>query len=272
MEPIKPVNIAELRAMRARNEKIASLTCYDASFALIEDRAGVDMILIGDSLGMVMHGGNTTTPVTVSDIVYHSRCVAPHLKRAFLVADLPFLSYATLDRALDSSMRLMQEGGAKMVKLEGGREQASIVEYLAVRGVPVCAHLGLQPQFVHKMGAFKVQGRDDAAAEAMIHDAHVLAEAGADLLLLECIPAELGRRITEASPVPVIGIGAGASVDGQILVLQDILNISPLVTLGRRPRFVKNYMQGGVDIEGAIRNYVGEVKSAAYPAPEHCFG
>ncbi|EIT68248.1 3-methyl-2-oxobutanoate hydroxymethyltransferase [Hydrocarboniphaga effusa AP103] len=272
MEPIKPVNIAELRAMRARNEKIASLTCYDASFALIEDRAGVDMILIGDSLGMVMHGGNTTTPVTVSDIVYHSRCVAPHLKRAFLVADLPFLSYATLDRALDSSMRLMQEGGAKMVKLEGGREQASIVEYLAVRGVPVCAHLGLQPQFVHKMGAFKVQGRDDAAAEAMIHDAHVLAEAGADLLLLECIPAELGRRITEASPVPVIGIGAGASVDGQILVLQDILNISPLVTLGRRPRFVKNYMQGGVDIQGAIRSYVDEVKGAAYPAPEHCFG
>ena len=272
MEPIKPVNIAELRAMRARNEKIASLTCYDASFALVEDRAGIDMVLIGDSLGMVIHGGNTTTPVTVSDIVYHSRCVAPHLKRAFLVADLPFLSYATLDRALDSSQRIMQEGGAKMVKLEGGREQANIVEYLAVRGVPVCAHLGLQPQFVHKMGAFKVQGRDDAAAEAMIHDAHVLAEAGADMLLLECIPSELGRRITEASPVPVIGIGAGGSVDGQILVLQDILNISPLVTLGRKPRFVKNYMQGGVDIEGAIRNYVGEVKSCAYPAPEHCFG
>ena len=172
----KPVNIAELRAMRDRGEKIASLTCYDASFAMVQDRAGVDFMLIGDSLGMVIHGGNTTTPVSVDDIVYHSRCVAPHLKRAFLVADLPFLSYATLDRALDSSQRLMQQGGAKMVKLEGGREQASIVEYLAVRGVPVCAHLGLQPQFVHKMGAFKVQGRDDAAAEAMIHDAHVLAE------------------------------------------------------------------------------------------------
>ena len=191
--------------------------------------------------------------------------------RPFLVADLPFLSYATLERALDASQRVMQEGGAKMVKLEGGREQASIVEYLSVRGVPVCAHLGLQPQFIHKMGAFKVQGRDDAAAEAMVHDARVLAEAGADLLLLECIPAALGKRIAEASPVPVIGIGAGHDVDGQILVLHDILHISPTVTLGRTPRFVKNYMQGAPDIESAIRAYVQEVKSGAYPAPEHCF-
>ncbi|HEX4894858.1 MAG TPA: 3-methyl-2-oxobutanoate hydroxymethyltransferase [Solimonas sp.] len=271
MDNKKPVNVAELRRMRAAGEKIACLTCYDASFALVEDRAGVDVILIGDSLGMVIQGGGTTTPVTVDDIVYHSRCVAPHLQRAFLVADLPFLSYATLERALDASQRLMQAGGAKMVKLEGGREQASIVEYLSIRGVPVCAHLGLQPQFIHKMGAFKVQGREEAAAEAMMQDARVLAEAGADLLLLECIPAELGRRIAEASPVPVIGIGAGHDVDGQILVLHDILNISPTVTLGRKPRFVKNYMTGGVDIEGAIRAYVGEVKSGAYPAPEHCF-
>ncbi len=277
-DAIKPLNIADLAKLRAAGEKIASLTCYDASFALIEDRAGVDVILIGDSLGMVIHGGSTTTPVTVGDIVYHSKCVAPHLKRAFLIADLPFLSYATLDRALDSSQRLMQEGGAKMVKLEGGREQASIVEYLAIRGVPVCAHLGLQPQFIHKMGAFKVQGREDAAAEAMLHDARVLAEAGADLLLLECIPAALGARITKESPVPVIGIGAGAEVDGQILVLQDVLGISPQVTLGRTPRFVKNYLadakasgeKAGV-IEAAIAAYVREVKARAYPAPEHCF-
>ena len=271
MEVAKPVNVAELRRMRAAGEKIASLTCYDASFALVEDRAGVDVILVGDSLGMVMQGGTTTTPVTVDHVVYHSKCVAPQLKRAFLVADLPFLSYATLERALDASQRLMQEGGAKMVKLEGGREQAAIVEYLAIRGVPVCAHLGLQPQFVHKMGAFKVQGRDDAAAEAMLHDAKVLADAGADLLVLECIPSELGRRITEISPVPVIGIGAGPATDGQILVLQDILNISPLVTLGRRPRFVKNYMDGASSIEAAIRAYVGEVKSGAYPDAEHSF-
>lgn len=267
----KPVNVAELHRMRAAEEKIACLTCYDASFALIEDRAGVDLILIGDSLGMVLHGGKTTTPVTVDDIVYHSKCVAPHLTRAFLVADLPFLSYATLERALDASQRLMQQGGAKMVKLEGGREQASIVEYLSVRGVPVCAHLGLQPQFIHKMGTFKVQGRDEAAAEAMMHDARILVDAGADLLLLECIPAELGRRIAAASRVPVIGIGAGGDVDGQILVLHDILNISPTVTLGRTPRFVKNYMKDAADIESAIRTYVNEVKSGAYPAPEHCF-
>lgn len=267
----KPVQIAELRRMRESGEKIACLTCYDASFALIEDRAGVDLVLIGDSLGMVLHGGNTTTPVSVADIVYHSRCVAPFLKRAFLVADLPFLSYATLERALDSSQRVMQDGGAKMVKLEGGREQASIVEYLSVRGVPVCAHLGLRPQFVHKMGAMRVQGRDEAAAEEMVHDAKVLVEAGADLLLLECVPADLGRRIAQASPVPVIGIGAGAGVDGQILVLHDIIDISPMVTIGRRPRFVKNYLKGLDSVEAAIRAYVSEVKSGAYPAPEHCF-
>ncbi len=267
----KPVNVAELHRMRMAGEKIACLTCYDASFALLEDRAGVDLILVGDSLGMVLHGGKTTTPVTVDDIVYHSKCVAPHLARAFLVADLPFLSYATLERALDSSQRLMQEGGAKMVKLEGGREQASIVEYLSVRGVPVCAHLGLRPQFIHKMGAFKVQGRDEASAEAMMHDARVLADAGADLLLLECIPSDLGRAIAEAAKVPVIGIGAGDGVDGQILVLHDILNISPIVTLGRTPRFVKNFMKGAPDIESAIRAYVADVKSGAYPAAEHCF-
>lgn len=271
MSESKAINVAELRRLRDAGEKIACLTCYDASFALIEDRAGVDVILVGDSLGMVLHGGTTTTPVTVDHIVYHSKCVTPHVKRAFVIADMPFLSFATLDRALDASQRMMQEGGAKMVKLEGGREQAAIVEYLSVRGVPVCAHLGLQPQFIHKMGAFKVQGRDDAAAEAMLHDAKVLTDAGADLLLLECIPAALAKRIAAKSKVPVIGIGAGKDVHGQILVLHDILNVSPTVTLGRRPRFVKNYMQGANDIESAVKAYVMDVKSGAYPAPEHCF-
>lgn len=269
--PAAQVHVSELRRMREAGEKIACLTAYDASFALIEDRAGVDVILIGDSLGMVIHGQNSTTAVTVADIAYHSRCVAPHLKRAFLVADLPFLSFATRERALDASQRLMQEGGAKMVKLEGGREQADIVEYLSVRGVPVCAHLGLQPQLIHKLGAFKVQGREELAAEAMLHDAKVLEEAGADLLLLECVPSSLGRRITEAARVPVIGIGAGPDVSGQILVLHDILNISPMVTIGRKPRFVQNFMQGAPDIESAIRAYVQAVKTSAYPAPEHCF-
>jgi 3-methyl-2-oxobutanoate hydroxymethyltransferase len=271
MEPTKPVNISELRRMRDAGEKIACLTCYDASFALIEDRAGMDLVLVGDSLGMVLHGRATTTAVTVDDIVYHCRAVKDHLKRAFLVADMPFLSFATRDRALDAAQRMMQEGGAKMVKLEGGREQADIVEYLSVRGVPVCAHLGLQPQLIHKMGAFKVQGRDDQGAEAMLEDVEVLQRAGADLLLLECIPASLGERITQKSRVPVIGIGAGPDVDGQILVLHDILNISPTVTLGRKPRFVRNFMEGAKDIETAIGNYVKAVKDKTYPAADHCF-
>ena len=271
MEPSKPINVAELRRMREAGEKIACLTCYDASFALIEDRAGVDLVLVGDSLGMVIHGRPTTTAVTVDDIVYHCRAVKDHFRRAFLVADMPFLSYATRERALDAAQRMMQEGGAKMVKLEGGREQADIVEYLTTRGVPVCAHLGLQPQLIHRMGVFKVQGREDAQAEAMIDDAEVLLRAGADMLLLECIPATLGKRITNKSRVPVIGIGAGADVDGQILVLHDILNISPQVTLGRKPRFVKNFMEGAADIEGAIRSYVASVKDRSYPAKEHCF-
>jgi 3-methyl-2-oxobutanoate hydroxymethyltransferase len=269
--PAKTVNVAELRRMRDAGEKIACLTCYDASFALIEDRAGVDVVLVGDSLGMVIHGRATTTAVTVADIVYHCRAVKDHFERAFLVADMPFLSFATRDRALDAAQQMMQEGGAKMIKLEGGREQADIVEYLTVRGVPVCAHLGLQPQLIHKMGAFKVQGRDDAAAAAMLHDAEVLQQAGADLLLLECIPAALGQRITEVARVPVIGIGAGPHVDGQILVLHDILNISPSVTIGRKPRFVRNFMDGANDIESAIGNYVKAVKDKTYPAPEHCF-
>ncbi len=269
--PAAQVHVSELRRMREAGEKIACLTCYDASFALIEDRAGVDVILIGDSLGMVILGQNSTTAVTVADIAYHSRAVAPHLKRAFLVADLPFLSFATRERALDASQRLMQEGGAKMVKLEGGREQADIVEYLSVRGVPVCAHLGLQPQLIHKLGAFKVQGREEVAAEAMLKDAKILEEAGADMLLLECVPSSLGKRITDAARVPVIGIGAGPEVSGQILVLHDILNISPMVTIGRKPRFVQNFMAGQPDIESAIRAYVQAVKSGAYPAPEHCF-
>jgi 3-methyl-2-oxobutanoate hydroxymethyltransferase len=270
-KPSSAVQVAELRRMREAGEKIAALTCYDASFAYLEDRAGVDVVLVGDSLGMVVQGRNTTTAVTVADIAYHTRLVAPFLQRAFLVADLPFLSFATRERALDASQRVMQEGGAKMVKLEGGREQADIVEYLAVRGVPVCAHLGLQPQLIHKMGAFKVQGRENAAAEAMLRDAKILEEAGADLMVLECIPSSLGRRITEQAHIPVIGIGAGPDCSGQILVLQDILNISPTVTMGHRPRFVKNFMDGAPDIEGAIRAYVQAVKGRQYPAPEHCF-
>ena len=265
------LNLADLRRMHAEGEKIACLTAYDASLALIEDRAGVDVVLVGDSLGMVVQGRQSTTGVSVDDIVYHSRCVAPMLSRAFLIADMPFLSYATRERALDAAQRLMQAGGAQMVKLEGGREQADIVEFLSVRGVPVCAHLGLQPQLIHKMGAFRVQGREEAAAEAMVRDARLLEDAGADMLLLECVPAQLGKRISEASGVPVIGIGAGPDVHGQILVVQDILNISPMVTIGRRPRFVRNFMEGAPDIQTAVARYVEAVRDGSYPAAEHNF-
>ncbi|MCR9092322.1 3-methyl-2-oxobutanoate hydroxymethyltransferase [Algiphilus sp.] len=266
-----PVNLAVLRAMRAEGQRIACLTAYDASFAQVLDAAGVDVVLIGDSLGMVIQGGNTTTPVTLDDIVYHSRCVVPSLQRAFAVADMPFLSYATRSRALDAAQRLMQEGGAAMVKLEGGREQARIVEFLSTRGVPVCAHLGLQPQLIHKMGRFRVQGREAAAAEAMRRDARLLEDAGADMLLLECVPAALAASITQAAGVPVIGIGAGGEVDGQILVLHDILGISAQARSGRPPRFVRNFMQGQPGIAQAIEQYVAAVRDGSYPAPEHCF-
>ena len=271
MSAQKAVQVKELQRMRADGEKIACLTCYDASFALVEDRAGVDLVLVGDSLGMVIHGRQTTTSVTVADIRYHCEAVRDSLRRAYLVADMPFLSFATRDRALDAAQELMQGGGAQMVKLEGGRIQADIVEYLSARGVPVCAHLGLQPQLIHKMGSFRVQGREQAAAEEMIRDAEILEQAGADMLLLECVPSALAQQITEAAKVPVIGIGAGPKVDGQILVLQDILHISPSVTVGHTPRFVRNFMDGAASIEAAIAAYVAAVKDGSYPAAEHCF-
>lgn len=270
-ETIKPITLTDLRNMKAQGEKIACLTAYDASFAALEDRAGVDVVLVGDSLGMVIHGLQTTVPVNMDDMVYHSRVTARGLARAFLMVDMPFLSYATRDQALMNAGRLMQEGGAKMVKLEGGEIQADIVRYLTERGVPVCGHIGLKPQLVHKTGGFKVQGRDEPAAKAMIRDAEALQDAGADVLLLECVPSALGAEITRKARVPVIGIGAGPDVDGQILVLYDILGI-PGSTPGRRtPRFVRNYMDGAASIEAAVQSYVRSVKDKSYPAPEHCF-
>lgn len=263
----KPVNLSDLARMKAEGEKIACLTAYDASFAALEDRAGVDVVLAGDSLGMVIQGADTTVPVTVDAMVYHSRAAAAGLYRPFLIADLPFLSYATKHQALETSRRLMQEGAAQMVKFEGGEIQAEIVEHLSARGVPVCGHIGLQPQLIHKMGSFRVQGREEEAAEAMIRDARILEEAGADMLLLECVPSVLGAEITANADVPVIGIGAGPDTDGQILVIYDILGISP----GRKPRFVKDFMQEAGDVEGAVKAYVNAVKSGSYPAPEHGF-
>ena len=262
-----PVSLATLDKMKADGEKIASLTCYDASFAVLLDDAGVDVVLVGDSLGMVIQGHDTTVPVTMDDMVYHCRAVARGLQRPLLMADLPFASFPTRDVALANAVRLMQEGGAEIVKLESGPSQFDIVEFLASHDIAVCAHLGLKPQSVHKTGGFRVQGREEEAAKRMIESAKRLESAGADLILLECIPSELGRQITEALSVPVIGIGAGPSVDGQILVLYDVLGI----TSGRKPRFVLDCMEGSGNNLAAVRRYVEAVKSVAYPAPEHCF-
>jgi 3-methyl-2-oxobutanoate hydroxymethyltransferase len=262
-----PVTLATLDKMKESGEKIASLTAYDASFAALLDEADVDLVLVGDSLGMVIQGHDTTVPVTMDDVVYHTRAVARGLHRPFLMADMPFMSYPSRDQALANAVRLMQEGGAKMVKLESGASQIDIVEFLAGHDIAVCSHLGLKPQSVHKTGGFRVQGRNGDAAKRMLAAAKELESAGADIVLLECIPSELGKVITSELQVPVIGIGAGPHTDGQILVTYDVLDI----TTGRKPRFVKNYMQGAGSNLEALRSYVRAVKAGEYPAPEHCF-
>jgi 3-methyl-2-oxobutanoate hydroxymethyltransferase len=222
---------------------------------------------VGDSLGMVIQGHDTTVPVTMDQMVYHCAAVARGLHRPFLMADLPFMSYPSRELALTNAVRLMQEGGARVIKLESGKGQTDIVEFLARHDIAVCAHLGLKPQSVHKTGGFRVQGREAEAAQRMLEDALALEAAGADLLLLECIPSELGRTISQAVTVPVIGIGAGPDTDGQILVLYDVLDI----TSGRKPRFVRNFMDGSASPQEAVSRYVQAVKSGEYPAPEHCF-
>lgn len=262
-----PITLATLQSMKTRGEKIAALTCYDASFAVLVDECDADVALVGDSLGMVIQGHDTTVPVSMDDMVYHCRAVARGLHRPFLMADLPFMSYPSKEQALVNSVRLMQEGGAQMVKLESGAGQVEIVEFLASHDIAVCAHLGLKPQSVHKTGGFRVQGRGDGASEQMRRNAKALEQAGADLILLECIPAALGEAITAELRVPVIGIGAGPRTDGQILVLYDILDI----TTGRKPRFVRNFMEGAGTNLAAMKRYVQAVKSGEYPAPEHSF-
>ncbi|MEE9141732.1 MAG: 3-methyl-2-oxobutanoate hydroxymethyltransferase [Gammaproteobacteria bacterium] len=262
-----PVTVVSLTKMKQAGEKIACLTAYDASFATVVDRCGVDLVLVGDSLGMVIQGHSTTIPVSVDDMIYHTKAVARAVRRGFLVADMPFMSYPDGPRALENAARLMQEGGASMVKLEGGVGQLEVVDYLARRSIPVCAHLGLQPQAVHKIGGYKVQGRDPEAAVTMRKNAMALEEAGADIVLLECVPKELAASIASSAAVPVIGIGAGPDVDGQILVLYDVLNIG----VGHRARFVRNFMEDAASIDEAILAYVGAVKDGSYPAPEHCY-
>lgn len=262
-----PMSLNRLREMSDRGDKIVCLTAYDASFARVLDAAGVDVILVGDSLGMVIQGHGTTVPVTMEDMVYHSRAVAQGNRHALLMVDMPFMACPTVERALVNATRLMQEGGAQVVKLEGSGVQLEIVTELARRSIPVCAHLGLQPQSVHKIGGYRVQGRDSVAANAMLDSAMALEKAGADLLLLECVPETLANEITESVAIPVIGIGAGPGCDGQVLVLHDILGVTP----GKPPRFSKNFMAGGGTIQGAVTRYVSEVRGGSFPGPEHVF-
>jgi len=263
----KRVTVASLRRMKREGVRFACLTAYDASFARLLDGAGVDVVLVGDSLGMVIQGHRSTVPVTVDDMCYHARAVARGLERALLMVDLPFMSFATVERALESAARLMQDGGAEVVKLEGGAEQAGLVTALSAQGVAVCAHLGLRPQSVYKLGGYRVQGRDESSAEALLADARRLVEAGADLLLLECVPSALAARITEETAVPVIGIGAGPACDGQILVLHDMLGITP----EPRARFVRDFLAGRGGVAEAIEAYCAEVRAGSFPAPEHCY-
>ncbi|MDH5765901.1 MAG: 3-methyl-2-oxobutanoate hydroxymethyltransferase, partial [Gammaproteobacteria bacterium] len=232
------ITVSHLKEMKAKGEKIACLTAYDASFAQLLDNNGVDVVLVGDSLGMVIQGLETTLPVTMDEMVYHGKAVARGLQHALLIIDMPFMSDASVDQAVENAGRFMKEAGANMVKLEGGADQKELVSTLTRLGIPVCAHLGLQPQRVHKLGGYKVQGRDQQVADRMLEDARVLEKAGADMLLLECVPVSLAEKITRQAGIPVIGIGAGSQCDGQILVLYDILGIST----GHIPKFSKNYM------------------------------
>lgn len=262
---IAPLSILDISAMKGRGEKISCLTAYDAGFASLIDRIGIDVILVGDSLGMVVQGHSTTIPVTIDHMVYHTSCVIRARKRAFVVADMPFLTYSTPESALTHAARLMQEGGAHMVKLEGARPEC--IEFLIRQGIPVCGHLGLQPQSIHQLGRYRVQGKEPAAAQKIRDDARKLQEAGIGLLILECVPASLAREISRELAVPVIGIGAGIDCDGQVLVLYDMLDIG----ISKRPRFSKNFMLGRDNIESAITAYRQAVKLAEFPAPEHSF-
>lgn len=261
----RSVTVSSLRRMKAKGEKIVMLTAYDASFAARLDAAGVDVILVGDSLGMVIQGRESTIPVTVDDMVYHTRAVRAGCKRALVIADMPFLSYTSAERALDSAGRLMAEGGAHMVKLEGGREIVAVVQALANAGIAVCAHLGLRPQSVNKLGGYSFQAKDDQGAQALMSDAEHLVAAGADIIVLECVPAALARALTGVVEVPVIGIGAGQDCDGQVLVLYDMLGITP----GRRPSFSHDFLAEHGSIEAALAGYVDAVRSARFPDPAH---
>lgn len=261
--PAGEVTVSGLQAMKRAGQPIAAMTAYDATFARTLDASGMDVVLVGDSLGMVIQGQSTTLPVTVDDMIYHARAVRRGLARALLMVDMPFMSFATPEEALFNAGRMMKEAGAQMVKLEGGAAQVATVHRLNESGIPVCAHLGLKPQSVHKIGGYRVQGRDEASARAMLEDALALEAAGADMVLLECVPAALGGEISRSLSVPVIGIGSGVDCDGQILVLYDAIGLTP-----RPPRFARDFLSDTGSIADAVARYVESVRAHRFPGTE----
>ncbi|MDZ7750824.1 MAG: 3-methyl-2-oxobutanoate hydroxymethyltransferase [Gammaproteobacteria bacterium] len=263
----RKITLSHLQRARDAGERFTCLTAYDAGFARILDDAGVEVILVGDSLGMVVQGWDSTLPVSMDHMVYHAAMVSRATRRALVMVDMPFMSFATPEQALTNAARLMAEGGAQMVKLEGTARQAEVVARLTDNGVPVCAHLGLRPQFVHKLGGYRVQGRNDETAAAMIEDARALEQAGADVLLVESVPSSLAVALRGAVSAPVIGIGAGPSCDAQVLVLYDLLGITP----GRIPRFAKDYLADGGTIRQAVARYVADVRGGRFPDADHSF-
>lgn len=262
----KAVTIHTLATLRAAGEKISMLTCYDASFASLMDRCGVEILLIGDSLGMVCNGLNSTLPVTVAELAYHTASVARGSKSAMILSDLPFGAYGTPETAYANAVILMQ-AGAHMIKIEGGAWLAETVRFLTERGIPICAHIGLTPQFVHQLGGYKVQGKSTESAAELKNDALVLQNAGAAIVLMEAMPSQLGKEVTEMLTIPTIGIGAGPDCSGQVLVMHDMLGVFP----GRKARFVRNFMEGAASIDDAVTGYVKAVKDGSFPALEHCF-
>jgi 3-methyl-2-oxobutanoate hydroxymethyltransferase len=261
------ITLTALQKMAQEGNKITQLTCYDASFAAVLDAAGVETLLIGDSLGNVLQGHESTLPVTLRDIVYHTECVARGAKRAFIIADMPFGTFQISPQETFRNAAAIMAAGAHMVKLEGGRPMLETVRFLTERGIPVCGHLGLTPQSVHQLGGFRVQGRQQSDAQRMLEEAQLLEEAGAGMMVLEMVPAALARDITAVVTSPTIGIGAGVDCHGQVLVLHDMLDIYP----GKKAKFVKNYMRLAGSIQGAVELFVKDVKAKTFPGPEHSY-
>jgi 3-methyl-2-oxobutanoate hydroxymethyltransferase len=261
----KAVTINTLRKLKGTGEKFVVIALYDAHMAAMAQRCGVEVVLVGDSLGMTVLGYDSTIPVTMEHMIYHVEAVARGNKKSLVIGDLPFMTYATPEDAMHNATRIMQ-AGAQMVKLEGGEWLVETVRMLSERGIPVCAHLGLTPQSVNKFGGFRVQGREQAQADKILADAKLLADAGADLLVLECVPTALAARITAAIPIPTIGIGAGKETDAQVLVINDILGLTE-----QPPKFSKNFLLEANDIPGAMKKYVADVKAGVFPAAEHIF-